>query len=121
MDGFLHPLISIRRTADRVSCALAALAEDADPNAAADSKRGGSATYFCCALGGQDCTLSLWLTSSPKPLVVVRKIFEQDVLDLAWSPDGYTLLAVSMDGSLACLRLEQAELGAIETHDATRA
>ena len=45
--------------------------------------RVGSA-YSCCALGGQDCTLSIWLTASPKPLVVVRQLFEQDVLDLSW-------------------------------------
>ena len=47
-----------------------------------------SAPYCCCAVGGQDCLLSIWLTSRPKPLVVVKDIFEQDVLDLAWTPDG---------------------------------
>ena len=47
-----------------------------------------SKPYCCAAVGGQDCLLSIWLTSRPKPLVVVKDIFEQDVLDLAWTPDG---------------------------------
>lgn len=46
---------------------------------------GGKETIVtCCALGSQDCNLSVWLTSSPRPLVVVRKMFEQDVLDISW-------------------------------------
>ena len=73
-------------------------AQTANGDGGADGGAKKGAPYSCCALGGQDCTLSLWLTSSPKPLVVVRKIFEQDVLDLSWSPDGCTLLACSMDG-----------------------
>ena len=67
--------------------------------------------YCCCAVGGQDCLISVWLTSRPKPLVVVKDIFEQDVLDLAWTPDGYCLLACSMDGTLATARFERKELG----------
>ena len=53
-----------------------------------DGQATASAPYTCCALGGQDAVLSLWVTASAKPLVVVRKIFEQDVLDIAWAPDG---------------------------------
>ena len=64
-----------------------------------------------CAVGGQDCNLSVWLTSRAKPLVVVRDLFEKDVLDMAWSPDGRALFCVSMDGTLAALQLEVAEIG----------
>lgn len=80
-----------------------------------------SAPFTCCALGGQDCTISIWVTAKPKPLVVVRKIFEQDVLDVAWAPDGYTLLAVSMDGTLAAICLEQSEIGTPISADEQRA
>ena len=90
-------------------------------NGAASTGAEGGRVYSCCALGGQDCTLSLWLTSSPKPLVVVRKIFEQDVLDLSWSADGCTLLACSMDGTLACVQLEATEIGVPVGEDEQRA
>lgn len=71
----------------------------------------GETAYFCCALGGQDCHVSVWVTSKAKPLVVVRDLFDQDVLDLAWTPDGYHLLACSMDGTLAVVSLSSDELG----------
>ena len=79
--------------------------------AAAAAKGAAPKAHCCCAVGGQDCNLSVWLTSRAKPLVVVRDLFEKDVLDMAWSPDGRALFCVSMDGTLAALQLEVAEIG----------
>ena len=88
--------------------------------AAGDASKGGShgagsTAYTCCALGGQDAILSIWVTASPKALVVVRGVFEQDILDVAWTPDGYSLLACSMDGSIAAIRLSPGEVRARPT------
>ena len=63
------------------------------------------------AAGGQDATLSIWLTSRPVPLAVLGRLFSQSVVDAAWMPDGYTVLAVSTDGTCACVQFSQHELG----------
>ncbi|KAL1500118.1 hypothetical protein AB1Y20_012791 [Prymnesium parvum] len=77
----------------------------------AKDKERSAKSYFCCALGGQDCHVSIWLTSKAKSLIVVRDFFKNDVLDLAWCPDGYHLLACSLDGTLGCISLSASELG----------
>ena len=52
-------------------------AADAAAAGGAAARKQSTAAYSCCALGAQDCTLSIWLTSSPRPLLVVRQLFEQ--------------------------------------------
>lgn len=76
----------------------------------------GRAAYCVCALGGQDCVVSVWLTCKAKAACVVHGLFTEDVLDLSWASDGATLLACSMDGSVACVRLEQHEIGSPLPH-----
>jgi len=63
------------------------------------------------ALGAQDGRVSIWSTASARPAVVVARLFTQSVVDLAWTPDGHALLAVSTDGGLACLQFERGEVG----------
>ena len=65
----------------------------------------------CSALGSQDKRLTIWLANQPRPLAYARDFFRQSVVDLAWAPDGYTLLAASTDGTLAAFHMEPAELG----------
>ncbi|KAI9323328.1 WD40-repeat-containing domain protein [Dichotomocladium elegans] len=60
-----------------------------------------------CALGGQDHSLSVWVTKYDRPVCVVSDIFEGNVYDLAWSPDGQSLFACAHDGTVACLRFEE--------------
>ncbi|RUS24136.1 TUP1-like enhancer of split-domain-containing protein [Jimgerdemannia flammicorona] len=60
-----------------------------------------------CALGGQDRSVSIWVTKYSRPLFVARDIFENNVYDLAWSPNGRHLIACSQDGTLACLQFQQ--------------
>jgi protein HIRA/HIR1 len=75
------------------------------------------AAYCVCALGGQDCVVSVWLTCKAKAACVVHGLFTEDVLDLSWASDGATLLACSMDGSVACVRLEPHEIGVPLPHE----
>ncbi|ORZ04888.1 WD40-repeat-containing domain protein [Absidia repens] len=60
-----------------------------------------------CALGGQDRGLSIWVTKRTRPLCVAVDVFENNVYDLAWTPDGQTLFACSQDGTVACLQLQE--------------
>ncbi|KAI9496376.1 WD40-repeat-containing domain protein [Zychaea mexicana] len=59
-----------------------------------------------CALAGQDRGVSIWVTKYCRPIIVATDIFDGNVYDLAWFPDGRTLLACSHDGTVACLRLD---------------
>ncbi|KAH8808587.1 TUP1-like enhancer of split-domain-containing protein [Xylogone sp. PMI_703] len=66
-------------------------------------------TVIACA--GQDKTLSIWNTSNSRPLVVVQDLAGKSISDLAWSPDGQTIFASSLDGSIIALEFERGELG----------
>ena len=66
-------------------------------------------TVIACA--GQDKTLSIWNTSSSRPLVVCQDLAGKSISDLAWTPDGSTLFASSLDGSIIALEFERGELG----------
>ncbi|KAE8037459.1 hypothetical protein FH972_010046 [Carpinus fangiana] len=77
------------------------------------SKTGGREPqpYNVIAIGSQDRTITVWTTASPRPLFVAKHFFTQSVVDLSWSPDGYSLFACSLDGSVATFHFEVKELG----------
>ena len=41
--------------------------------------------------------------------MVANRVFKHTVVDLAWTPDGYHLIACSMDGTLAALHFDPGE------------
>lgn len=63
------------------------------------------------ATGGQDKTLVIWNTASSSPIVVFEDIFYKTITDLCWTPDGKTLFACSLDGTIAAIVFEESELG----------
>ncbi|PQM33769.1 protein HIRA-like isoform X1 [Prunus yedoensis var. nudiflora] len=65
--------------------------------------------YNVIAIGSQDRTITVWTTASPRPLFVAKHFFSQSVVDLSWSPDGYSLFACSLDGSVATFHFEKAQ------------
>ncbi|KAJ3681559.1 hypothetical protein LUZ60_016048 [Juncus effusus] len=67
--------------------------------------------YNVIAIGSQDRTITVWTTASARPLFVAKHFFSQSVVDLSWSPDGYTLFACSLDGSAAVFHFDVKELG----------
>ncbi|PKI53666.1 protein HIRA isoform X2 [Punica granatum] len=77
------------------------------------SKAGGkeSQPYNVIAIGSQDRTVTVWTTASARPLFVAKHFFAQSVVDLSWSPDGYSLFACSLDGTVATFHFEADELG----------
>jgi protein HIRA/HIR1 len=60
--------------------------------------------------GSQDCGLSVWSTETTRPKLVTKNIFSQSVLDIAWAPDGYTLLCCSTDGTAVSLHFDPKEV-----------
>ncbi len=68
-------------------------------------------TVIACA--GQDKTLSVWNTSSSRPLVICQDLAGKSISDLAWTPDGHTLFATSLDGAIVAVQFEEGELGYI--------
>ena len=67
--------------------------------------------YCCCAIGSRDRSISVWLTSLKRPLVVVKELFEDSVLDITWNSDGLSVLACSWDGTVACVIFNSEEIG----------
>ena len=78
-------------------------------------------TYTVCAVGSLDNSISVWVTSSPTPLVHLDSFFSEAIVDLAWSADGYTLLACSHDGTVAVFSFTEDEFGRALTADEMKA
>uniref|UniRef100_A0A1B0CV75 Protein HIRA n=1 Tax=Lutzomyia longipalpis TaxID=7200 RepID=A0A1B0CV75_LUTLO len=70
-----------------------------------------SQQYCCLAVGSRDHSLSIWMTALQRPLLVLHELFQDSILDLSWSSDGYVLMACSGDGTVACLQFSDEELG----------
>ncbi|CAA0825218.1 homolog of histone chaperone HIRA [Striga hermonthica] len=70
-----------------------------------------SQPYNVIAIGSQDRTITVWTTASPRPLFVAKHFFSQSVVDLTWSPDGFSLFACSLDGTVATFHFDANEIG----------
>lgn len=66
-------------------------------------------TVIACA--GADKSLSVWITSNARPIVVAQEMSAKTISDLAWSPDGRCLFATALDGTIVAARFEEGELG----------
>ncbi|KAK5996468.1 Protein HIR1 [Cladobotryum mycophilum] len=63
------------------------------------------------ASAGQDKTLSIWNTNTSRPVVILQDLAGKSISDLAWTPDGQTLFASSLDGSIIVVKFDEGELG----------
>lgn len=68
--------------------------------------------YACCAIGGEDATVSIWLAHLARPLAVIKNCFNAPVTDLSWSTNQSLLLACGLDGTICCFQFEDDEIGA---------
>ncbi|KAJ4293838.1 HIR complex subunit [Collariella sp. IMI 366227] len=72
-------------------------------------------TVIACA--GQDKTLSIWNTNTSRPVVILQDVASKSMSDLAWTPDGQTLYASSLDGGILAVKFEEGELGWVATSE----
>lgn len=63
------------------------------------------------ASAGQDKTLSIWNTNTSRPVVILQDLAGKAIADLAWTPDGQTIFAASLDGSVVVVKFGSGELG----------
>ncbi|KAF4966213.1 hypothetical protein FSARC_6098 [Fusarium sarcochroum] len=80
-----------------------------DASAIANGTAGSLVTVIASA--GQDKTLSIWNTNTSRPVVILQDLAGKSVSDLAWTPDGQTLFASSLDGSIIVVKFSEGELG----------
>ncbi|KAI0830398.1 Hira-domain-containing protein [Hypoxylon sp. FL0890] len=71
----------------------------------------GGALVTVIASAGQDKTLSVWNTNTSRPVVILQDLAAKSISDLAWTPDGQTLFASSLDGGIVAVKFETGELG----------
>ncbi|CAF3509551.1 HIR complex subunit [Fusarium graminearum] len=79
------------------------------PDPSVDDKSPSLVTVIASA--GQDKTLSIWNTNTSRPVVILQDLAGKSVSDLAWTPDGQTLFASSLDGSIVVAKFSEGELG----------
>ncbi|KAG9255554.1 TUP1-like enhancer of split-domain-containing protein [Emericellopsis atlantica] len=82
-----------------------------DPDDRSKSEAEKAALVTVIASAGQDNTLSIWNTNTSRPVTVLGDLAGKAITDLAWSPDGQTLFAASLDGSIVVTQFLRGELG----------
>lgn len=68
-------------------------------------------TVIACA--GQDKSLSIWITSNPRPINITQDLAVKAITDLAWTADGTHLFLTSLDGSIIAVRFDPGDLGRV--------
>ncbi|KAI5191893.1 protein HIRA/HIR1 [Nematocida sp. AWRm77] len=69
------------------------------------------AKQYVVATGSQDRSVAIWSSGNSKPLMLLREVADQPILDLRWAPEGDALVGCSYDGSLFRIVFEKDELG----------
>jgi protein HIRA/HIR1 len=88
------------------------------PRPTADGHAPPHITVIACA--GGDKSLSIWTTNNPRPAFVSQDAAGKPLSDLAWSPDGMSLFATALDGTILALVFQEGEIGypwAVEEND----
>jgi len=88
------------------------------PRPTADGHAPPHITVIACA--GADKSLSIWTTNNPRPAFVSQDVAGKPLSDLAWSPDGMSLFATALDGTILALVFQEGEIGypwAVEEND----
>lgn len=81
------------------------------PDSAEASDGSGGQLVTVIASAGQDKTLSIWNTNTSRPVVILQDVAGKSISDLAWTPDGQTIFAASLDGSIVVVQFDTGELG----------
>eukprot|EP00882_Tetradesmus_deserticola_P026272 GHRQ01028949.1.p3 GENE.GHRQ01028949.1~~GHRQ01028949.1.p3 ORF type:complete len:118 (+),score=76.57 GHRQ01028949.1:248-601(+) len=81
-----------------------------EEDAAGAAAGGGSGDAFdelpsmVCACSSNDKTFTVWSSDLALPVLHCQQVHTGSVVDLAWTPDGYTLIACSNDDTISVIR-----------------
>ena len=64
-----------------------------------------------CALGSQDCGISVWWTGTPRAIACAQQVFTNSVLDICWTSDGLGMFACSYDGTVVYMEFNESDFG----------
>lgn len=81
------------------------------PSENGEAEADGGSRVTVIASAGQDKTLCIWNTVTSRPVVIFQDVTAKSVADLAWSPDGQTIFAASLDGTILAVQFKEGELG----------
>ena len=107
-DGDIH-LIGHEGPVEACSFSPRLFANHAPGKPTKDGRPPSIHTVIACA--GQDKSLTVWITTNPRPLVIIKDLCKKSISDLAWTPDGKTLYAACLDGSIIMTNFQKEELG----------
>ena len=107
-DGDIH-LIGHEGPVEACSFSPRLFANHAPGKPTKDGRPPSIHTVIACA--GQDKSLTVWITTNPRPLVIIKDLCKKSISDLAWTPDGKTLFAACLDGSIVMANFQKEELG----------
>lgn len=68
-------------------------------------------THHIVASGGSDQTIAIWNTTKTGPITVMEEVIQGEVLDMAWTTNGETLIFATSKGKLGIINFERGELG----------
>lgn len=87
-------------------------ASDGPSSSGSSSSRGSRpGVHHVVAIAGRDNVITIWLAAESRPVAILKEVFQQPPSDLAWAPDGYTLLISGHDGVVVVLRFSTQEIG----------
>ncbi|OAG30128.1 protein HIRA/HIR1 [Nematocida displodere] len=66
---------------------------------------------YIVATGSQDRSIAIWSSGASKPLILLKEVAEQPIMDMRWSSDGISLIACAYDGSILEIVFSPNELG----------
>ncbi|EME27534.1 Protein HIRA [Galdieria sulphuraria] len=75
----------------------------------------GNEAYTAIAFGTASGTLLVWVSKSSKALLALKNACQGPILDLSWSPDGYSLITSSAIGPPLYFQFTEEELGYVLT------
>lgn len=107
-DGDIH-LIGHEGPVEACAFSPRMFANHAPGESPKDGRPPSTHTVIACA--GQDKALTVWITTNPRPLVIIKDLCKKSVSDLAWTPDGKTLYTACLDGSIVVVNFQKEELG----------
>eukprot|EP00775_Hariotina_reticulata_P005624 gene5624-5863_t len=63
------------------------------------------------ACGSNDRTMTIWVSELALPLMHCSQVHKGPIVDVAWTPDGYSLITTSNEDSIVVFRWDRQQLG----------